>query len=259
MAVDLRWRDACTASRAFTAEQKAAGWPETMTVAQLAAIQRPYQPGEGAGRRSAAALQAALDAACKEGGLVHEAQSKVVRTLVVDHVPTRLNDPSNWDPAYVRDGQAYAYSTGGDEYTVTSRLVSPRAFASWLHSQGEAPSTHVSAWFSAKGVAWPPIEVVAVAPKQSAFPLADFAALVAYRAAQKSVNVEAGKPRKNIPWTDGNQLDVLRAEYGRRDSNTGAADGIAKALTISRQAVEAALKAERKRQGNASWRGLSAA
>lgn len=45
--IDLRWHDACSASRAFTAEEMAGGWPDSMTPAQLAGIQRPYIP-EGA-------------------------------------------------------------------------------------------------------------------------------------------------------------------------------------------------------------------
>lgn len=62
-----------------------------------------------------------------------------------------------------------------------------------------------------------------------------------YRKAQKAANEAAGKPRKNILWTDGNQLDVLHAEYERRGKNTGAAESMAKALGITRQAVETAL------------------
>ncbi|MDZ7862104.1 hypothetical protein [Acidovorax sp.] len=117
----------------------------------------------------------------------------------------------------------------------------------------------MSAWLSVKGVAWPPVEVATVEPEQPAFPLLDFAALVAYRAARKAANVEAGVPRRSIPWVAGNQLDILRAEYGRLGANTGAADAIAKNLAISRQAVESAIKTARKRQGGGSWQSLNAA
>ncbi|HEY9208974.1 MAG TPA: hypothetical protein VIP31_08070 [Acidovorax sp.] len=82
----------------------------------------------------------------------------------------------------------------------------------------------------------------------SPFPLADFAALVAYRKAQKAANVAAGKPNKTIPWTGGNQLDLLRGEYARLGGQPGAAVQIAKALETTRQAVVSALEKKRKRK-----------
>lgn len=82
----------------------------------------------------------------------------------------------------------------------------------------------------------------------SPFPLADFDALVTYRKAQKAANLAAGKPDKTIPWTDGNQLELLRGEYARRGGHSGAAVPIAKALGTTRQAVVAALEKERKRK-----------
>ena len=82
----------------------------------------------------------------------------------------------------------------------------------------------------------------------SPFPLADFEALVTYRKAQKAANVAAGKPHKTIPWTDGNQLDLLRGEYARLGGHPGAAVSIAKDLGTTRQAVVAALEKERKRK-----------
>ena len=82
----------------------------------------------------------------------------------------------------------------------------------------------------------------------SPFPLADFDALVTYRKAQKAANVAADKPDKTIPWTDGNQLDLLRVEYARLGGHSGAAVAIAKALGTTRQAVVSALEKERKRK-----------
>lgn len=82
----------------------------------------------------------------------------------------------------------------------------------------------------------------------SPFPLADFEALATYRKAQKAANVAAGKPNKTIPWTDGNQLDLLRGEYARLGGHPGAAVSIAKDLGTTRQAVVAALEKERKRK-----------
>lgn len=73
--VDLQWHDACSASRAFTAEEKAAGWPADMTPAQLAAMQRPAAHGDSQGRRAQWALRDALTAACEAGELVHVAET----------------------------------------------------------------------------------------------------------------------------------------------------------------------------------------
>lgn len=89
-------------------------------------------------------------------------------------------------------------------------------------------------------VAGPVVIAVPVSP----FPLADFAALVAYRNAQKTANTAAGKPRKNIPWSDGNQLDVLHAEYKRLGKNIAAAESMGKALGCTRQAIDSALNKE---------------
>ena len=86
------------------------------------------------------------------------------------------------------------------------------------------------------------------AAQVSPFPLADFDALATYRKAQKAANVAAGKRDKTIPWTDGNQLDLLRGEYARLGGHPGAAVSIAKDLGTTRQAVVAALKKERKRK-----------
>lgn len=69
MAVDLKWHDACNASRAFDAAEKAAGWPKAMTASQIAALQRPHAYGDVQGRRARVTLQGALEAACEFGEL----------------------------------------------------------------------------------------------------------------------------------------------------------------------------------------------
>ena len=135
----------------------------------------------------------------------------------------------------------------------TARLeyrIDAHAFATWLYTQKQEPSAHIAVWFEVRGVAWPP--VLAVAPDDatpvSPFPLVDFDALAAYRKAQKAANVAAGKSHKTIPWTDGNQLEVLRTEYERLGQTPSAYTSIANVLGTTRQAVESALKSERKRK-----------
>ena len=87
--VDLQWHDACSVSRAFNAEQKAAGWPESMTPAQLAALQRPYVCGDADGRRAQWALRGALLAACQAGDLEHttDTRQEAIEANVFDPTP----------------------------------------------------------------------------------------------------------------------------------------------------------------------------
>ena len=92
MAVDLQWHDACHATRAFTSAENAAGWPDAMTLAQLAAIQWPYERGDKAGLAAQRALHAALQAACTAGELDHTTETKEVRPQQVRRVVNTYMD-----------------------------------------------------------------------------------------------------------------------------------------------------------------------
>lgn len=131
---------------------------------------------------------------------------------------------------------------------IVGRLAVPFALAHELWGWGTVLHSVESAGASAK-----------LPEGVSPFPLADFAALVRYRLAQKAINVDAGKHRKNVPWDQGNQLDVLHAEYERLGQNTSAAEAIAKNLRITRQAVESALGREWERPSPNRWGQLGAA
>lgn len=69
MATDLKWLDACRASRAFTPVEQAAGWPAVMTAEQLAAVQRPHDLKDVNGRRFKWTLAKAIEMACQAGEL----------------------------------------------------------------------------------------------------------------------------------------------------------------------------------------------
>jgi hypothetical protein len=243
MTVDLQWRDAMavwSARRAFTPANKQAGWPEAMEPQQLAALQRPWDQGDNKGRSACWALQDELVAACDAGSIHYVATTKRVM-VASDRCFEPISLTQNWPAQYVRDGVPLAYTRLAEYKDVTLRHIGAKAFAAWLSEHLQIPSPHVSAWFAVRGVAWPLASGSAAGAGASPFPLVDFAALVHYRKAQKAANAEAGKPRKNIPWTDGNQLDVLHAEYERLGKNTSAAESMAKDLGTTRQAVEAAL------------------
>jgi len=138
---------------------------------------------------------------------------------------------------------------GGAAYTDAVSLDSLQAVAAYL-AVSELDAAEVWGWGSAAAHA---DDAAPVSP----FPLADFEALVTYRKAQKAANVAAGKPHKTIPWTDGNQLDLLRGEYARLGGHPGAAVSIAKDLGTTRQAVLAALEKERKRKASSPLPSLA--
>lgn len=115
--------------------------------------------------------------------------------------------------------------------------------ASWLQSHDDDCGPLLALWFKARGVACPERQhhhpAPAAAPA-SAFPLADWAALVAYRKAN---------PGKD--WGLGNQLYILRAELERRiaggKGKSAAQAAMAGELNMSRQALCKTLGHRRKR------------
>ena len=270
MVVDLRWSDATAifgVRRVFTPAQQKVAWPDSMGPEQLAALQRPWDRGDTKERDRCWSLRKMLDAACDAGqlecvALAVEPPTSPAGADVFRPIP--LVDGWGIDPSQEWTERSFL---GGTLRTPrrapkppqhspsekTARLeyrIDAHAFATWLYTQKQEPSAHIAVWFEVRGVAWPP--VLAVAPDDatpvSPFPLVDFDALAAYRKAQKAANVAAGKSHKTIPWTDGNQLEVLRTEYERLGQTPSAYTSIANVLGTTRQAVESALKSERKRK-----------
>ncbi len=253
--VDLRWHDAYSASRgAFTAQEKAGGWPDRMTPVQLAALQRPYVYGDKAGRRACWALRDAIEAASEAGSLAHEALTEVKQTPLVDRSPIPFPGSSRWPAAYVVEGRPVAYTSGGEEYTVTHRHVSPQAFAAWLHAQGQEPSGHIAAWFEVRGVAWPPVAQ----------------ALLEVPSGLESLRASRATRRKNAPWTP-EQVEALRALFQERGGWKRSADGagwsrdaavqqqLATDLGLTRQALDGHLGRHGPESGAPVFRSMSSA
>jgi hypothetical protein len=123
--VNLNWHDAVAqAEHLFTAAERAAGWPETLSNAQVAALQRPPT--------TRSAFHRAIESACQGGELVHTA--------------TTVQAPL---AAY-----AIKYSDGRPppqrQYkTVTVLTVRAKDVVTWLAAQEEAPSAHIAAWLKA--------------------------------------------------------------------------------------------------------------
>ena len=113
--VDLKWRDAMAVwsiGSAFSRKRQAAGWPEAMTPAQIAGMQRPWhQVDLKVGRPASSALQAAIVAACDANEILHV--SSVDRVLVapaLDVTPSPFDRREGWPDAYTIDGHRVAYT-----------------------------------------------------------------------------------------------------------------------------------------------------
>ena len=151
----LAWADAmaaCSAALALNQVQRAQGWPDAVTPAQAAALQRPYNRGDRTGRDHCRALADALLAACGAGEIAHEAVTRRVQTSPAqDVVPSPFrNDTKNW-PGHYRnsDGRPLAYTREAQYSKKTVQWITAAAFVAWLKTQGEVPGKHVAAWVSA--------------------------------------------------------------------------------------------------------------
>ena len=211
--VDLKWRDAMAVwsiGSAFSRKRQAAGWPEAMTPAQIAGMQRPWhQVDLKVGRPASSALQAAIVAACDANEILHV--SSVDRVLVapaLDVTPSPFDRRGGWPDAYTIDGYRVAYTRPAKYRDVKVYRIDAAAFATWLHAQGEAPSQHIAAWFTSQGVAWPPVLAV------DADTVADWPGLV----------VLVKNRKKGTRWTEG-EVAILRAEFERRGGWNREADG----------------------------------
>ena len=171
MTVNMDWRDAMAVrciERVFFEEERAVGWPCCMEPEQLAAMQRPFQHGDRAGKKSMEALWDALSAAIEAGKL--EAATSVVRVQKFDAERTQKN--RQW--AQERGAMGLATAWRYEEQEI--KLVAPQAFATWLAVQGMEPSQHIAAWFKVQSVAG-----AQAAPAIEAQGVTDWSSLVRYR------------------------------------------------------------------------------
>lgn len=156
---NLKWRDAVAAAfRYFTREQANAGWPENMTPAQLAGLQRPHL-GSGAPEslRRCQSLASKIVTDCQSGELLSTATT---RTPQPAKPPVQQRSRFASDGWLNRDGFMIAgmparigyREPGTPPKPVTTYHVTAADFAAWLAAQGEKPSEHIAAWFDAVGV-----------------------------------------------------------------------------------------------------------
>lgn len=244
--LDMNWRDAmavCAIAGSFTREEQAAGWPVAMQPEQLAAMQRPFLPGDVQGKRLAQALRDALQAACQGQAIACETDVRrvMVRPAVV-HVPPRTSmfgRVKNWPEAYTRDGCAYAYTTPAKYEDRTFYRVTAAAFAAWLSTQGMEPSQHIAAWFKAQGLG-AASATAAPGVALAAEDVLTFEALAQYRqhlAGNQKLKTAPPWPARHVALVA--ERLQQECEQGRE---RGAVGRIADELCVSRQALFGVLK-----------------
>jgi len=136
----------------FTKAEQDAGWPETLTYWQLAALQYPYTKRELGKIKLVKDRAGDMLSACKSGTLPYTAKTETVMVQAARNMtPTDLSAES-WDTAHTRGGIAYGYTIPAQYKDVTTYAVTAPAFAFWLAEQSEAPSDHIAAWFKAQEV-----------------------------------------------------------------------------------------------------------
>ena len=162
MTVNLAWRDAMAVAAAyFTRQEHGAGWQANMATGQLAALQRPYAYGDSKGRRACWALRDELADACKAGAIEHTSTTERVQTApAIDLTPISLTQ--NWPSQYCGPyGEPRGYTSPAQFKEVTHHRITAPAFATWLAAQGQEPSPHIDAWFTAVGTPTAPAETTA--------------------------------------------------------------------------------------------------
>lgn len=104
MAVNLKWRDAMADRRignCFTQQERNQGWPHSMDLEQLAAMQRPGKGPEAASLKANNDLLDALYDACEAGTLPSVADAQ--RVAVTEYDDRELFRPIS----LVDDGRDY--------------------------------------------------------------------------------------------------------------------------------------------------------
>lgn len=182
--VNLKWHDAVAVAAAQfkTKKEREAGWPQTMTIEQVAALQRPYlhktEPGYRTSVGKTKAIADAIFQACEKGSIEWSTETRQTHHQITRTVPgdIRYAKRNLYGERVITPRQELAWATKD----VQVKAITAPAFAAWLAAQGEVPSDHIAAWFEAMAVA-------AEAPALSAAPAAPAAEAAAAAAAPETV------------------------------------------------------------------------
>ena len=228
----LAWNDAlaaCGSDLAFSQKEREGSWPQVMTPAQLAAIQRPNPARDPGVDRYAAAMRQSIVRACETGELActsgirgsfrvpadtatYEIHERSAQEFATDLLSGRLFPR----PLYVWEKKPLIGPPPRERKMIELGepvfWVGAHDFLRWLQDQGEAPSSHVLAWAAA--VAAPVTETASSA--------------LARVAAER-------KAARGTHWTD-EQKSVVRQEFDRRGGwRKGDAGGYTKDCDIQGQ------------------------
>jgi hypothetical protein len=169
--VNLKWHDAVAVAAAQfkTKAEREAGWPQTMTIEQLAALQRPYlhktEPGYKASLTKTQAMGNFIVQECEKGAIQWSTETRQTPHQITRMVPgdARFATRNVYGEREVNFRQQLVWASKD----VQVKVITAPAFATWLAAQGEAPSKHIAAWFEAVGVNTQPD----AAPAPTATPL----------------------------------------------------------------------------------------
>lgn len=156
--VNLKWHDAVAVAAAQfkTKKEREAGWPQTMTIEQAAALQRPYlhktEPGYRASLGKTKAMADAIFQACEKGSIEWSTETRQTHHQITRIVPgdIRYAKRNLYGERVITPRQELAWATKD----VQVKAITAQAFAAWLAepTQDEKPSAHIAAWFEAVGV-----------------------------------------------------------------------------------------------------------
>ena len=159
--VNLKWRDAVDASGfPFTKDEREAGWPQTMTIGKLAALQRPVPlstaPEYSARLKAYRTLEAAIVQACVEGAVECSTETRETRKSTTRTMYSLTRNAPVQVPVL-------------ETQTTEVKLIAAADFADWLSTQSEEPSSHIAAWLEALGtqINTAPLATVATVPPLS--------------------------------------------------------------------------------------------
>lgn len=223
MTVDLKWHDAIASAKwAFDAVERVAGWPESMAPHQLAALQRPWVPGDVTSKRRLEALFHGIWQACADGELTNE--QRVITAHRDEPRPIMRNRHTSigdmWEP-----GTEHVQVP----YQVQIHYVTAAAFADWLRTQGEEPSQYIAHWFKVRGVAAPAVLQLTQPAVDDAAKPDDTAPAIPTTWAE--LVVWTGRKAPGFRWTDDLRL-ILATEKKRRTDlrHTGIAQAMGNEL-----------------------------
>ena len=178
--MNLKWHDAVAVAAAqFTKAEREAGWPQTMTIEQVAALQRPYlhktEPGYRASLGKTKAMADAIFQACEKGSIEWSTETRQTHHQITRIVPgdIRYAKRNLYGERVITPRQELAWATKD----VQVKAITAQAFAAWLAepTQDEKPSAHIAAWFEAVAVAADapaasaPLKAPAATPAKSRF------------------------------------------------------------------------------------------